>query len=1024
MSKRNLVLKKTLVAHALTLAFSVGVLTVGVSPTAMAQSNATATIFGNVKAGSATTVDLLNLETGLKRSEKIDATGRFSATALPTGRYSATLMNGSAKVRSVELEALAGQGTEAVFSDIQSVQVSARRTRIDVSSSTNGATFTAKELAKLPIAQSVDAIIQLAPNTTRADSRYAGGASFGGGGASENAYYINGFPVTNPLTQLGASELPFGAIGQAQILTGGFGAEFGRSIGGVVNVTTKSGTNNWEMGVTASISPKSLRAKPKNLYYGNTGATENAGTDGTLRLRREDDTSQNTRFGAYVGGPIIKDKLFMFVAAEASKTETSRVVGSTSSTTNAVNGWEDATGKVERYAAKFDWNISDDHRLEFTAIGDTPTSDQYLSGYDYTTGAKNGVVSTGKHYQNVDNQTNQGANVKILKYTGNLTNDLTLTALYGESKATHKEGFDGADLTKYQIIAPQNTRAPGFTYNNPNPISGNLLAPGAQESVKSMRIDLEYKLGQHTLRAGLDDNKLTSLNAGNLISGGGSWTYFRTTTPNTPILLQNVRKAVSSGGGLGVDGYYVRETIFNDATTAYSNQSAQYIEDRYQVTKDILVTAGLRNEQFTNLNGDNVPFLEMKNQIAPRLAATWDVNGDASMKAFGSLGRYHVQIPTHLAVRGASRSTFTRQSFTYTGVDANGAPTGLVKLNEPYSTNNEYGQAKDALTVSAVGMKPTYQDEITLGFEKAFSPTLNFGVKGTFRDMKTTIDDLCDNRAFNQWLVEHPTVDASNWGGFGCASFNPGEDNDFLVDFAGTGKNHTLVHLTKEMLGFPKAERKYFALDLFAEHPLRNGWYGKVNYTWSRSKGNTEGQTLSDVAQTDVAATQTWDVKEIMENRNGLLPNDRTHQIKAYGFYEVTPQITVGGNLLLASGRPKNCIGNHPNATSDVPGVADAFGDYDYGSAYGYCNGVASPRGTTGKLPWDKRFDMNVVYQPMQVKGLALKFDIFNVFDNQTTQTIDEVYNSASNVSSTYGRTLSYTSPRSMRFSVEYNHKF
>jgi hypothetical protein len=53
---------------------------------------------------------------------------------------------------------------------------------------------------------------------------------------------------------------------------------------------------------------------------------------------------------------------------------------------------------------------------------------------------------------------------------------------------------------------------------------------------------------------------------------------------------------------------------------------------------------------------------------------------------------------------------------------------------------------------------------------------------------------------------------------------------------------------------------------LFLEHPYRNGWYAKVNYTLSRNKGNTEGQTLSDTAtaQGDVAATQTWDYPELM----------------------------------------------------------------------------------------------------------------------------------------------------------------
>jgi hypothetical protein len=195
--------------------------------------------------------------------------------------------------------------------------------------------------------------------------------------------------------------------------------------------------------------------------------------------------------------------------------------------------------------------------------------------------------------------------------------------------------------------------------------------------------------------------------------------------------------------------------------------------------------------------------------------------------------------------------------------------------------------------------------------------------------------------------------------------------------------------LSKEDLGFDSAERKYTAIDLFIEHPYRNGWYGKVNYTWSRSKGNTEGQTKSDNAQTDVAATSTWDTAELMQYSNGLLPNDRTHQIKAYGFYDLTPEWTVGGNFLAASGRPKNCFGNHPNL-GDSP---------DYGSVYFYCDGKPAPRGTNGNLPWDVRFDVNLAYKPAAVKGLALKVDVFNLFNKQTIQTIDETYNVGTQVS-------------------------
>ncbi len=436
----------------------------------------------------------------------------------------------------------------------------------------------------------------------------------------------------------------------------------------------------------------------------------------------------------------------------------------------------------------------------------------------------------------------------------------------------------------------------------------------------------------------------------------------------------------------------------------------------------------MRNEQYQNKNGDGVTFLEMKNQINPRLAFAWDVAGDSSLKVFGSAGRYAVQIPTHLAVRGASRSTFTRQFFTYTGVDANGAPTGRVNLGDPYSSNNEYGQAKDANVVSAKDMKPNSQDEMTLGMEKAMSDELVVGARITYRSLRSTIDDLCDPRPFDKYAADNG-IDTSNYGGFGCASFNPGQANDFLIDYAGNG-TYTKVHLTAADLGFAKAKRTYMAVDLFAEHPLKNGWYGKVNYTYSKSKGNTEGQTLSDVAQTDVAATQTWDHPELMEYAYGYLPGDRRHQIKAFGSMEITPEFSVGANLLLASGRPKNCLGNYPVIPGDA--ANEEFNDfYSYGSAYHYCttNGVTtiSPRGTAGNLPWDHRLDMNFVYKPASIKGLAFRADVFNVLNAQTTQAVDEVHENAydnSGVLNTYGRTISYTAPRSVKLTVSYDVKF
>ena len=1011
-------LKKTLLVQALSAALGATALMAGISTTAWAQSNTTGTVYGNVGAAANTSVAVVNTQTGLRRTATPDATGRFQVTALPPGAYRVELVRGGSVANTRDIDVLAGVGSEVNFAQaVEGVQVTARRQTIDVSNTNNGATFTAKELEKLPAIRNVNDIIQLAPNTTRADSRYAAGASFAGGGASENAYYINGFPVTNPLTQLGASELPFGSISQAQILVGGFGAEFGRSVGGVVNVTTKSGTNDWEGGVALSIAPNDLRSKRKDIYYPNTGAAANAITDGKLFRRRSDTGVDSSTMSAYVGGPLIKDKLFMFLAAERVDTKTSTVAGSTASVSNARDGWLEQTDKTSRYLAKIDWNITNNHRLEYTGIGDKAESKVRYYGYDYAAASHNATQASLSTYKNSANNTpTVGADVSIIKYTGNLTDDLTLTANYGRSVSPHSNQYEGVDLLNTrQVSAPNAARAPGLVYVNPVPLPFGTFAEGskAKDEVTSFRFDVEYKLGRHTLRAGLDDNKLKSIEAGRVYVGGGLWSYFRTSTPNTAISLNGTRVAVASGGGLGTQGYYAREQIVNDLTNAYSDQKAQYIEDRFQITKNVLLTAGLRREDYTNLNGDKVEFLTMKNQYSPRFGASWDVNGDSSFKTFGTAGRYSVQIPTHIAVRGASRSLFTRQYYTYTGVDALGTPTGRVAITGITSSNNEFGQAKDPRTVAALDMKPTYQDEITLGFEKSLSRGYNWGAKGTYRTLGASIDDFCDQRPFDAFAARNRITPSPNWH-FGCASFNPGIANTFLVDYADTGTNLTRVNLSKADLTFDKVKRTYSALDFFLEHPLRDGWYGKVNYTLSRSKGNTEGQTLSDVAQTDVAATQTWDTFEIAQFADGRLPNDRTHQIKAYGFYDFNKQWAIGGNFLAASGRPKNCIGNHPNLPNDAP---------DYGSSYHYCNGVVSPRGTAGNLPWDMRLDVNFTYRPEAVKGLLVKLDVFNLFNRQAVQTIDEVYNNGSEVSSTYNRTISYTAPRSGRLTLVYDFK-
>src|SRR6266571_803908 len=127
--------RKTVVARALSIAFSTAALSAAVLPTAFAQSNAAGTVYGTVAPGTATSVVLKNLDTNQTRTTAVEAGGKFQLTALPIGRYQATLMNGATAGSSATIEVLAGQGVEAVFATgaVQSVEVTGRRSRIDVS---------------------------------------------------------------------------------------------------------------------------------------------------------------------------------------------------------------------------------------------------------------------------------------------------------------------------------------------------------------------------------------------------------------------------------------------------------------------------------------------------------------------------------------------------------------------------------------------------------------------------------------------------------------------------------------------------------------------------------------------------------------------------------------------------------------------------------------------------------------------------------------------------------------------------
>ncbi len=987
----------------------------GAGGQAWAQSNATTTIFGEVQSPAGATVVLENLATGAQRTLTPDAAGRYVANSMPPGRYAARVMRGGTVQATHEIEAVVGGGAEVNFGAAAEPQtanatvvVRGTRTLIDVSNTNNGVVFTARELKALPVANDVASVVQLTPGVARGtNSQYGNAPSIGGSGQSENAFYVNGFPITNILTQVGASELPFGAISNLQVLSGGYGAEFGRSTGGVVNITTKGGGNKFEFGGKLSTIPRGLKGTTANTYYPNTGAHPD--TDGKLLYANQDNGGTSKVAGLYGSGPLIKNKLFAFVALERTKTDSQSVGASSDANATALKtGWNASDTETNRYLAKIDYNLTEDHHFEYTKLYDRTTTNSRAYGYSYATRSTDGVPgNAGETTVNCCGASAApGANINIFKYTGYLTDNLTVTALYGDSRTIHRRTPAGYDPALPQVSSGVTTQVPGLSYPSPQTVTGNLIDPASADDQKGKRLDIEYRLGQHALRGGIDRIDVDSI-VGLGLAGGYRWTYRKATDPTRAI--NGAFETPAQGGGYGAQGYYVSRDVYSNLAHPTSEQSAQYIQDHYQVSERVLLDLGLRREQFTNYTSNGDAFISQRNMIAPRAGATWDYNGDGSLKLFANAGRYHLPVPSNLSSNMAAPFTSTAEYFTYTGIDpATGAPTGLHAIGKPYSANNAYGQARDAREVTAIGLKPLSQDEISLGFEKAFNKQLVAGASLLYRRLNDTNDDSCDQRPIDAWAARN-NVNTSNWGGFQCAIINPGRDNALWINFA-DGQGLRRVDISAAEWGDPKPERTYKALNLFIEHPFSNGWYGKLTYTLSALKGNMEGQT-DTIGGGDVGLTVSDDHKELMYNAYGYLPGDHRHAIKAYGIWQVTPEINLGGNLALTSGAPRNCIGELPDALKF---------DNDYGAAYFYCNGQPTPRGSQGRLPWQAQLDLNLAYMPRYAKGLSLKVDVFNVFDRQTVTRYNETREDGGAIARNYLQVAGRTAPRSVRLTAEY----
>jgi hypothetical protein len=247
-----------------------------------------------------------------------DDSGQYKITNLPPGTYVATFYYSDITIRRTNVVVSINK-TTPVYVKVNVDQaggeviiIEARAPSIDPTSTNQGITLDQDYTRNIPVPGRTFEDALGAAAGTAGD---AVGVSFSGSTSLENSYVVDGVNTTGLTYGTVGTPLFNDFIEQIEIITGGYNAEYGRSTGGVVNVVTKSGSNEFHGTVFSRVTPGFLEARRQRT------PTQATSIDADSELAYDAD------FGFDLGGPIVMDKVWFYVgfAPRLSRTHVDRV---------------------------------------------------------------------------------------------------------------------------------------------------------------------------------------------------------------------------------------------------------------------------------------------------------------------------------------------------------------------------------------------------------------------------------------------------------------------------------------------------------------------------------------------------------------------------------------------------------------------------------------------------------------------------------------------------------------------------
>jgi hypothetical protein len=812
---------------------------------------------------------------------------------------------------------------------------------VDIKKSGSIVNYGKEMISKLPTGRDFTSIVNITAGVN--DEAMGGGTMVDGASSSENMYFVDGIDTTSMYTGDSSQRVLMEFVEEVQVKSAGYEAEHGGAMGGVINVITRSGGNEFHGEATVYFRSDELQAPPGGISA--TGSSAIQPFYHYLRINPIDNETAEivdfpednwTQFelGFGLGGYIIKDRLWFFVSFLPRITDTARTVEFIQ------DGSIYTTSRSERsYFAQ----------AKLTAqFGGLRLSASYISDYYRWRGALPNLDGTGPLHSEYP-YPEYGFNYPGHTISGRadwiLSDNLFL-------------GFNGG---YYHINSHQTKEPPGPRYY----FARSNIGSGASEEHPLGWYNYRFADGYQTIKdiqeryvANFDTTLFVDLAGEHVFKAG----------IQAVRLAQDINDAYAydiNNFYWGVDyispvsgtheteyGYLQVIDPYGLVAAAHSDRFAIFLQDSWTIANRFTLNIGVRAEKEDIPSFSDLPEYQdapidfgFKDKIAPRIGFAWDIFGDNSTKIFGSYGIYYDVMKLSISL------------FTYGGFKRWDHAYDIRTLDwrYPETTHPDLSLAPDFVHIESLNwgipsfdstqpdMKPYSKVEYSFGLQRKLGEDISLTVRYLYNNILCAIEDMG---------ILTPE---------GEIYFNANPGSDWVND----------LYRANGWPDCPKPKRRYHGVNIGLDKRFSNNWMAGFHYTWSELWGNFSGLAASDEAgRQDPYYERSFDTWFAHRDQNmneaiGKLATDRPHQVKLYGSYSFDWGLTVGFYSYAMSGTPqaRHCAINN----------------------YGYF--FPEGRFSDGRTPFLTRTDLYIEYNLKLGSENALQFNVnvSNLFNQRTS---------------------------------------